>query len=160
MSILILYTSVGGNTEMVVKKVVETLQENQLQPTWKRVELTDPQEILAHDLVIFAAPTYGQGTVEATMRGFIMGLKGTVDITGRNVAIIGLGDDKYYPEYLTEAAGLMEEYVKTELKATMFVPTLRLGKPPLKFLNSLVKNWSTKLADAIKSTENPNPHNS
>ncbi len=147
-SILIVYTTVGGNTAMVVEKVSQVLAENDFSPELKRVELVEFSEIKNYDLVILASPTYGQGTVEAHFVPFLKEMK-KEGLSGQNCVVIGLGDVKYYPHYLTEATAILENYVK-ESGGNLFVPSMRIGKNPISVLDSMVNSWTQRLVKKIK----------
>jgi flavodoxin len=149
--ILIIYSTVGGNTELVVKKVSQILSENNFVVTIKRVDIAMPDEILDNDLTILASPTYNQGTLEDKFKPFIKNWK-SIDTGNKEFAVIGLGHTKYYPEYLTESSDILEEMVKKN--GRLFSPALRIGIDPLKVLNSLVSKWTDKLVQKLKN--NPN----
>lgn len=146
-SILIVFSSIGGNTELVVDRVREELQKHNLGAQKKRVDVTKAREVLDYDLTILASPTYGQGTVEDHFKPFLKDLE-TLDLSGKNLAVVGLGDTKYYPEYLTESAIILEEYVKKQ-HGNLIVPALRIGMPPLKYIEKLVPGWIEKVYTSI-----------
>jgi len=147
--ILIIYATVGGNTELVVEKITQILNSQkaeknlELQIISKRVDLGNPNEILENDLTILASPTYGQGTVESHFLPFIKQMN-KMDLTNSKLAVIGLGSPRFYPEYLTEAAGILEMEVKKS-NGNLIVPSLRIGGEVLKMLDKLVPNWTNKL---------------
>jgi flavodoxin len=144
--ILIIYTTVGGNTELVVEKVSNLLSKNNSVEA-KLADLTEAKDLQSKDLVILASPTYNQGTLEAHFQKFISKLEKS-DVEGKKFAVIGLGDTKYYPEYLTESATILENYVK-KMEGKLIVPALRIGTLPYKMLDSLVPKWVEKLEGAL-----------
>ena len=143
----IIYSTVGGNTEMVCKKVSDVLSEAGLEVKMKRVDVSDMNDLALDGLTILASPTYGQGTVEDHFKPFLKELKKT-DITGKKFAVIGLGNTKYYPEYLTEAGTILESFLK-EKEAEIIYRTLKIGTNPLGILDSLVTKWAKGLAEKI-----------
>jgi flavodoxin len=147
MSVLIIYSTIGGNTELAVKKVQQELENKAVKVTIKRVDISDTADFAQAKLIILASPTYGQGSVEAHFLPFLSKMK-KVDITTYNFAVIGLGDTKYYPEYLTESAGILEEQV-TQAGGNILIPALRIGMPPLKFINRLVPSWVDKIIQKL-----------
>ncbi|MEM1311938.1 MAG: flavodoxin domain-containing protein [Patescibacteria group bacterium] len=151
--VLIVYATLGGNTELTVQKCQEELLKYGFNVKNKRVDVTSANELLEYDLTILASPTYGQGTVEQHFKPFLKSMK-QCDYSRSKFAIIGLGDTKYYAEYLTESATVLEEHVK-DLNGQIIVPALRIGMPPLKFINKLVPMWVDKISTKIK-TSNPN----
>ncbi len=143
MKILIIYSTIGGNTELAVKKAEECFLVKNCKVEIRRVDVTDPSQMSEFSAVILASPTYGQGTVEDHFIPFLKAMQ-KVDVSQIPFAVIGLGDTKYYPEYLTESAGILEEAVRKSGAKTI-VPSLRIGMPPLKFINRLVPNWVDKI---------------
>ena len=145
--VLIIFSSIGGNTEMVVKKVAQTMESSGHQVDYRRVDIADPKEILNYDLTILASPTYNQGTLEDHFKPFMKSFK-KIDLKNRNFGVIGLGDTKYYPEYLTEAAGILEEEIK-KAGANLVTPPLRIGTNPLKMMDKIVVNWAQKVSSLV-----------
>jgi flavodoxin len=145
---LTIYSTVGGNTELVVKKVRSLLLEKNIANQIQRVDTTLPEEILKYDLVIIASPTYNQGTLEDHFKPFIKAWK-SVDTSGKCFAAIGLGTPKFYPEYLTEATSIIEDLIRKN-NGTVLIPGLRIGANPLKFIDTLVPRWVDKVVEAIK----------
>lgn len=156
--ILIIYATVSGNTELVVEKIIQILNEQklaknlELQITSKRVDLANANEILQSDLTILASPTYGQGTVEAHFLPFLKQMN-KLDLTDSKLAVIGLGSPRFYPEYLTESAGILEMEIKKS-SGNLIVPSLRIGGEVLKMLDKLVPNWTNKLLDKLLENKN------
>jgi flavodoxin I len=145
-SVIIVYSSIGGNTELTVQKV-QNLLSSSIDLTVKRVDTTNPEEFENQDCIILACPTYGQGSLETHFEKFLKSAKS--QITGKKFALIGLGDSKYYPEYLTESGTIMEEYI-TANGGELLVPTLRIGMPPIKFIEKLVPRWTNTLIQNLQ----------
>ena len=156
--ILIIYATVSGNTELVVEKVTQIFNYQkvsknlELQITSKRVDLANANEILGSDLTILASPTYGQGTVEAHFLPFIKQMN-KLELNNSKLAVIGLGSPRFYPEYLTESAGILELEIKKS-NGNLMVPSLRIGGEVLKMLDKLVPNWTNKLLDKLLEIKN------
>jgi flavodoxin I len=141
----IIYSTIGGNTELVVQKVVELLPEN-IEYRIIRVDTASLEDIENCDLIILASPTYGQGTIEAQFPRFLKLIQNSVE--NKKFAVIGLGDTKYYPEYLTESGAILENWVKLN-SGQLAIPSLRIGMPPLKFIDKLVPRWVDKLIESF-----------
>lgn len=147
--VLIVFSSISGNTEMVAKKVFEILKDFGHQVTFKRVDVMDSQEImLDYDLRILASPTYNQGTLEDHFKPFIKEFR-KMNLKDKSFAVIGLGDIKYYPEYLTEAAKILEDEIKNA-GASLIIPSLRIGSNPIKLIDKLVPKWVEKVSALLK----------
>jgi flavodoxin len=139
--ILVVYSSIGGNTELTIQKVAEYIADRASLEV-KRVDVTKVEDLENRDCIIFASPTYGQGSLEDHFNTFLKQLKGKLE--NKKFAVIGLGDSKYYPEYLTESGAILEEFV-TKNSGELLVPALRIGMPPIKFIEKLVPRWVDSL---------------
>ena len=113
------------------------------------VQKVDLKEIEDCDILILASPTYGQGNLEDSFKPFLKKITKT-NLKTKKSAVIGLGDIKYYPHYLTEASEILESFLKKE-KAELLLPSLKIGKNPATMLNTSVDKWSKKLATILKS---------
>jgi flavodoxin I len=140
----IIYATLGGNTELAVKRTKEELDSKGFEVFIQRVDTSKIQDLDQFELVILASPTYGQGSVEPHFEKFLKEMAG-INLAGKKFTVIGLGDTKYYPEYLTESAGILEDAIKKS-GGDLIVPALRIGMPPLKFINKLVPSWTSKIA--------------
>jgi flavodoxin len=144
--ILIVFSSIGGNTELVVQKVTQLIEESQKAFVdairVDSFDLTNPETLDQYNCLILASPTYGQGTIEVHFPPFLKVIKSKIE--GKNCAVIGLGDNKYYPEYLTESGAILEKYI-ADNGGNLLVPALRIGMPPIKFIEKLVPKWVEKL---------------
>ena len=143
--ILIIYSSIGGNTELVVTKISELLEPSFVVQV-QRVDTTKPEDMTGFDLTILASPTYGQGTLEAHFPPFLELIKN--QITGKKFAVVGLGDTKYYPEYLTESGQILADFV-TSNSGILITPALRIGTPQLKFIDKLVPGWVKRVEKGL-----------
>jgi flavodoxin I len=143
--ILIAYTSIGGNTELVVQKVTEILTQR-FEVNTARVDVLTANSLEEYNCIILASPTYGQGTVEDHMSKYLKLIKSST--SGKSFAIIGLGDNKYYPEYLSESGAILEKFV-TDNGGNLLIPALRIGMPPIKFIEKLVPRWCEILTQKL-----------
>ena len=167
LKILIIYATVGGNTELVVEKVCEVLSLSQILETpnqemeskrkqinfeikTQRVENSSINQVLDSDLTILASPTYGKGTVESHFLPFLKTLEKT-SLENKNFAVIGLGSPRFYPEYLTESVTILENSIKKS-NGNLIVPSMRIGGEVLKILDKIVPNWTKKLILKLEET--------
>ena len=147
-NIVIIYGTTSGNTEMVVSKVAELLKDKGHQATLKRVELSQPQDLLKGDVTILASPTYGHGLLPEEMMVFIEQVKKEGQVKSRRFAVIGLGDPKYDPEHHIESATTLERFIKEE-GGTLALPALRISRSPVLWLETRVKEWADELITVI-----------
>ena len=147
-SILFIYGSTGGNTEMVVEHIASELKKKKFKVAIQRAEKSAPKDILKYDMCILASPTYGHGLLEGYMAKFVKGLK-TIDLKGKPCAVIGLGDPKYEAQYHIESAPILED-VLTKIGGQIILPALRISRTPVMHLKGLIPFWTDKLIELIK----------
>jgi flavodoxin len=145
--VLIIFSTVGGGTELVVNTVTNQLTKNSHEVVSIRADLAKVDIIKQYDLVILASPTYNQGTLDDHFKRFAKDFS-SQDFSNQKFAVIGLGDTKYYTEYLTESATILEELIK-KTNGQIKIPSLRIGVSPIKVLNTLVVRWAEKLAISL-----------
>lgn len=146
-SVLIVYGSTGGNTELVCDKVTEVLNKSGHQVTVKRAEQSSAAELEGFDALVFASSTYGQGLLQDYIEPLYFEIKKT-GLKGKKCAVIGLGDNKYNVEYVVEAARILENMVK-DSGGELVIPPLRINKTPVTVLNTLINEWAVNLSKAI-----------
>lgn len=144
-SILIIFGSTGGNTELVTDKVAEILSTKHSVKV-QRAEQTKESDLAKYKYIIFASSTYGQGLMQEHMMKFMYYLK---SLKGKKCAAIGLGDPKYNIEYVVESAKTLETEIK-EKGGELLTTALRIVKSPVPHLNTSVKDWATKLSKLLK----------
>ena len=144
-SILIIFGSTGGNTELVTDEVAEILSAQNHEVKVQRAELTKEEDLNDFENIIFASSTYGQGLLQEHMAKFIYPLK---TLKGKKCAAIGLGDSKYNIEYVVESAKLLEEQIK-EKQGEILTTALKINKSPVPQLDAMVKDWAEKLSKLL-----------
>lgn len=145
-SVLVVFGSTGGNTELVTDEVTEILTEQKHKVTVQRAELTKKSDLAKYKYIILGSSTYGQGLLQEHMAKFIYSLK---DLKGKKCAVIGLGDPKYNVEYVVESAKILEEQIK-EKNGEILQTALRIVKSPVPYLKTTVKDWAIKLSKLLK----------
>jgi len=146
-SVLIIYGSTGGNTELVCDKVAEVLEIAGHTITIKRAEISSLKDMENFDVLVFASSTYGQGLLQDYIEPLYLEIKKT-GLKGKKCAVIGLGDNKYSIEYVVEAARILENMVK-DSGGELVLPPLRVNKTPVTQLNTSINEWAQKLSKAI-----------
>ncbi len=150
-SILCIFGSTGGNTELVVTKVAEVLKSKNHTVTVQRVENSSLDDLKNNDLCILGASTYGHGLIQDHFIPFAKELK-KMDLSGKRFAIIGLGDNKYDAEYHIESARILEKIVKAS-GGERVCPSLKISKSPLSQLNTKVQEWAEELSQILKDSK-------
>jgi flavodoxin I len=109
-SLQIVYASTSGHTEFVVGRIAAAIPGAIV----TRVEHATPETLLAGDALLLASGTWNTGGIEGQlsphMHAFLKGAAKDVDLKGKKVAIVALGDARY--RYTANAGNHLEEYVK------------------------------------------------
>ena len=147
-SIIIIFGSTSGNTELVCHAVSEVLTAKGHQVTIQRAEHSEPKDITPHDLAILAASTYGHGILQDHMIPFMKKFR-QHNWKGQDFAVIGLGDDKYDADYNIESAHIIEKDIY-ESSGHAIHQSLRINKSPIGQMNK-VKDWTKELNKKIKT---------
>jgi len=104
------YGSTGGNTRRVAELVRDAFAPEAV------VELHDvrgatDEDFAPYDFLIFGAPTWHGGELQDDWEAFVSHLD-AADLSGKTVALYGLGDQKAYPDAFLDALGTLYEHVK------------------------------------------------
>ena len=144
MKVQCIYYSGGGNTRLVVDEVNEILKSNNIEVNIKEAAIATAEDITDNDNIILACPTYDHGLLSKTYYDFLARLS-DIDLSSKNIAIIGLGDSKYDQEHTVEAASILEKYV-SEHNGKLVTKTLRINKSPIDRIEKQIIPWSEELA--------------
>lgn len=132
-SLQIIYASTSGHTEYVVDTLIGFLKEKAPKAVVTKMiaEKTTPEDLLNGDILLLASSTWNTGNVEGQLNPYMHALlkdrAKKVDLKGKKVVCIGLGDQRYF--YTCKAAKHLEEFVFTH-KGTLAVPTLKILNEP------------------------------
>lgn len=147
-SLLLIFASCGGNTEIASDKIAEVLTSNGHEVTLQRAECSEPSDFEAFPVVVLACPTYGEGLLEPDMLSFLNKARGHVSLTGKKCAAVGLGDAKYFPYYMAESAVILEDVIR-EFGGDVVMPALQINKSPVPQLEGSITRWAQQLAELI-----------
>jgi len=132
-SLRFIEASTSGNTEYVVDQVVATLTERMpgLAIERQRAELTHPEDLLRGDLVILGCGTWNTGGTEGQLNVHMDALlrerANGLDLRGRPMTFISLGDDRYY--FRTRCTEHFLRFQR-EHNGTLFAPPLVIVNEP------------------------------
>ncbi len=106
MKIALFYGSTTGNTEDVAERIERTLVEDQ-------IDLYDVAEApLLHandyDQIIMGIPTWDYGEVQSEWEDVWAELD-SLDLSGKRIALFGLGDQVGYGDWFVDAMGLLHD---------------------------------------------------
>ena len=101
-----------GRTRLIAKQIAKKLGDEADAPV--NIGRTTLADFLAYDALILGSPTLGDGELPGLSTGlnqpswaeFLPQLAG-VDLSGKIVAVYGLGDQKKYPEEFVDAIGII-----------------------------------------------------
>lgn len=147
-SILIIFGSTGGNTELVCDEVSQVLREKKYKVVMQRAEQSTPLDMKKYTYCILASSTYGQGLLQDHMLKFIKKCSKT-DFKDKKFAVIGLGDNKYSTEYIIESAKILEKKIM-ENGGILLTPSLKINKTPVIHLEDTIKTWAINLSKKLK----------
>jgi flavodoxin len=136
MHIHIIFSSWWGNTTFVVNAISEFLQQKSYIVTKEWAWTATEASLDKGEVIIFAAPTYDHGVLHAPFQAFIDRIYGK-DLTGKQCAVVWLGDDKYDQEYTIESAHILNEFIKTH-HGKCIIPPLRIHKTPITQTNTSI----------------------
>ncbi len=109
MNIGLFYGSTGGNTQWIAEMI--RAQYSGSVDLHKIHEDFDLEIFDRYDAIIFGVPTYGQGSLQEDWADFIWEMD-EIDLSGKHVALFGLGDQIGYPNSFADA--LLELYNKVQ----------------------------------------------
>ena len=80
--ILVVFSSIGGNTELVVQKVTQIIKESEKTSVdvvrVDSFDTTKPELLDQYNCLVLASPTYGQGTIESHFSPFLKAIKSKI----------------------------------------------------------------------------------
>ena len=101
------YGSTTGTTEFVVERLRDAACGVGLELSPVNIsDLRDPQELLAHDRLIVGLPTWNVGQLQDDWLLQFPKLD-TLDFSGKQVALFGVGDQVGYPDNFLDALGIL-----------------------------------------------------
>jgi flavodoxin I len=110
----IFFASDTGRTRLVAKQIARKLGETAAAPV--NIGRATTADFLAYDRLIVGTPTLGDGELPGQSTGLaqpgweeFMPALATADLTGKTIAIFGLGDQKKYPGEFVDAIGLLHD---------------------------------------------------
>ena len=105
MVVKIVYGTDNGATKSVASRIAKRMDGT-------AINITDAtaSDFERCDLLILGVPTYGEGELQADWEDNLEKLK-TANISGKRVALFGLGDQETYPDSFVDALGILYDEV-------------------------------------------------
>lgn len=110
------YATDTGNTRKVAKMIKKQFDEGEVELF--NVKSAQAEDLNACDALIFGTPTLGDGELPEPLTEFLPALE-SADISGKTVALFGLGDQAGYPDEFVDALGIL--YKKLKKKEVRFI---------------------------------------
>lgn len=108
MSVGVYYGSTTGCTEGVAGKIADQVAEQSV--ALVNITAAAPEDLQRYDLLILGTSTWGDGELQDDWASFVGKLDG-VDLSGRRVALFGLGDQVGWGDTFVDGMGLLFEVV-------------------------------------------------
>ena len=102
------FGSETGNTESIAAMITAELGENNVD--MRNIADSEPEMLLSYDNIILGAPTWGFGELQSDWENFLPGFE-QLDLSGKTVALFGLGDQVNYADVFLDAMGTIYEKV-------------------------------------------------
>ena len=103
------FGSETGNTESAASIIAAEFGGSNVE--MHNIADVDPQMLLSYDNIILGASTWGFGELQSDWENFLPGLD-ELDLSGKTVALFGLGDQVNYADVFLDAMGTIHEKVR------------------------------------------------
>lgn len=153
----IIYASTSGHTEYVVERVIAALQrlDGPMVVKAVRAEQATPEDLLSGEVIVLASGTWNTGGVEGQMNPymheFLLKKAKDIDLKQKKVAIIALGDDRYY--YTSRSGEHMRQFA-TSHNGSVWMHVLTIVNDPYG-QEAKVEAWAKKLRDLVRGNGSP-----
>lgn len=102
----IIYGSTSGNTQMVAKKIGALLNAAAI-----NVANISIEKLMEFDVLVLGTSTWGLGDIQDDWECFLPKLQ-SVDLSGKQIALFGLGDALSYADTFVDGMGEIYETIK------------------------------------------------
>ncbi len=103
------YGSTTGNTLDVAEMIAEAFAPEEVE--LHDVRKAKPDDLARYDILILGTSTWHWGGLQDEWANFEGGLE-SIDLSGKKVALFGVGDQKRYPDHFVDGIGLLHDTVK------------------------------------------------
>ena len=116
MSIALIYGSTTGNTETAAEMIRDELGDRI--SFYADVNQIKPQDLSEYDVLILGCPTWHIGELQDDWEMFLPGMR-NLDLSGKKIAMFGMGDAVCYSDTFLDAFGLLWEELETQGSPTL-----------------------------------------
>lgn len=148
----IIYASTSGHTAYVLDTLCDYLKQEMRELVIKkqRAEQTQPGDLLDSDVLLLACGTWNTGGIEGQLNPHMHALlrerAKSVDLRGKQCALIGLGDERYH--YTVRAMQHLDHFVQSHGGAVL-MPGLRIVNEPYG-QEERVREWGKELIACLR----------
>ena len=100
----IFYGSSSGKTESVARRIYEKLGD--MNTEVRNIADSSAKDLLGYRSLIFGIPTWGIGELQEDWADFLPQFH-QLDLSGKKIALFGLGDQESYPDTFADALGIL-----------------------------------------------------
>ncbi len=149
----LIYASTSGNTEFVVQTVVAALHaaDTGTDVEVQRAEQVQPADLVRGDVVVLASGTWNtggqEGQLNPLMHTLLMDRAKEVDLGGKPIAFISLGDDRYY--FTTRCTEHFMRYMREHGGTQFHLPLIIVNEPYDQ--EEKIRKWAGQLAEKMKT---------
>ena len=145
-TLFIIYASTSGHTEYVIDTLVDFLKGKGTKNVTKQIaEKTQADDLLKGDVLLLASSTWNTGNVEGQLNPHMFALlldrAKAVDLKGKMVVVIGLGDERYF--YTANSVNHLKEFVASHGGTLILDPLEILNEPYGQ--EKKIQEWGAKL---------------
>ena len=167
----IFYGTSSGKTESVATRIYQYLGKEYAD--LRDVAESRQEDVLLYDKLIFGIPTWGIGELQDDWAEFLPELE-ELDLSGKSVAIFGLGDQESYPDTFADALGTLYdtllntgcsvlgssctrgyEFIESAaLRNGEFVGLVLDEENQAQLTDKRIKDWLIKISPIVKMNRN------
>ena len=147
MRLIILYGSSTGNTARIAAYIAGAFQSAGMEIEVKPVSAVEPQGLSAYDIVLLGSSTWGNGSLQDTMKLFYFKIDGAA-VASKRMAVFGAGDSKAYPRSFCKAVDLLQSKLKS-CGAEIILPPLKVDGDAAASKDAIVE-WAAALIKAVQ----------
>jgi len=145
----VIFASTSGHTEYVVDTLISVLKDIKIDAEKQKAEQAQADDLMKGDVLLLASGTWNTGSIEGQlnphMHALLLSRATSVDLKGKKVALIGLGDERY--RYTCKAADHLEEFVQSH-GGEQIGETLRIINEPYG-QEKKVQEWAASLSKLL-----------
>jgi len=101
------YSFNSAKTSKIAEKIKNAFSEFDIHNV--NIEDADENSLISYDYLIFGVPTWFDGELPNYWDEYLPSIE-NLDLSGKKLAIFGLGDQKNYPENFCDAIGIIADF--------------------------------------------------